>query len=131
MLYLRLVRQNLPLNSQTFGNLFLVSEAREERLCYTLEPSLESPQLIPIGEYGICVTLSPRFNRRLPLLLDVPGHSGIRIHAGNTVHDTLGCILVGVFHDFSSLSYSRPVERLITDLCLQFKINKIVIENEY
>lgn len=131
MLYLRLVRQNLPLNSQTFGNLLLVSDSREERLCYTLEPPIESCQLIPPGEYGILVTLSPRFHRRLPLLLDVPSHSGIRIHAGNTVHDTQGCILVGVFHDFSSLSYSRPVERMITDLCSQFNVTKIVIENEY
>lgn len=50
---------------------------------------------IPTGKYKVTVTYSPRFKRMLPLVNDVPGFSGIRIHPGNTAEDTDGCILVG------------------------------------
>ena len=50
---------------------------------------------IPAGRYKVELTMSSRFKRVLPLLLDVPGYSGVRIHAGNTAENTEGCILVG------------------------------------
>lgn len=50
---------------------------------------------IPAGRYRVRVTYSERFRRKLPLVQGVPGFSGIRIHAGNTIADTEGCILVG------------------------------------
>lgn len=50
---------------------------------------------IPQGRYRVVITMSQRFKRELPLLLDVPGYSGIRIHIGNTAADTDGCILPG------------------------------------
>ena len=74
------------------------------RLSDTLEPP--SPQLllaerregkgcIPSGTYRLLLTRSSKFDRWLPLLWKVPGFTGIRIHAGNTVADTQGCILPG------------------------------------
>jgi hypothetical protein len=50
---------------------------------------------IPTGKYKVILTLSNRFKKVLPLLLNVPNFEGIRIHAGNTAEDTHGCLLVG------------------------------------
>lgn len=50
---------------------------------------------IPPGTYPVIVTFSPKFNRDMPLVLNIPFRSEIRIHFGNSPHDTNGCILVG------------------------------------
>jgi hypothetical protein len=39
---------------------------------------------IPYGTYNITITYSPRFKKNLPLLNNVKGFDGIRIHSGNT-----------------------------------------------
>ena len=50
---------------------------------------------IPEGRYKVVMAGSFKFGRPLPLLIDVPGFSGIRIHQGNFPSNTEGCILVG------------------------------------
>lgn len=50
---------------------------------------------IPEGRYQVIINQSVRFKRLLPLLLNVPGYTGIRIHSGNTEANTSGCILPG------------------------------------
>lgn len=50
---------------------------------------------IPTGEYYVNLTYSPKFKRILPVIQNVKGYEGIRIHSGNTADDTEGCILVG------------------------------------
>lgn len=79
-----------------------------EYICDTLEPTwrdigrghpgrkIPGRTAIPEGRYPVAVTFSPKFGRWLPLLLHVPLFTGIRIHAGNTVEDTEGCILPGL-----------------------------------
>ena len=50
---------------------------------------------IPTGKYEVILSYSNRFKKVMPLLLDVKGFDGVRIHGGNTDADTLGCPLIG------------------------------------
>ena len=84
---IKLIR-NRPQGKALFGQLYVDGEY----FCDTLE---NTDYAIPSGFYRLRVTMSPRFRIYLPLLDGVIGRSGIRIHAGNTIQDTEGCILVG------------------------------------
>ncbi|GHT39250.1 hypothetical protein AGMMS49593_09860 [Endomicrobiia bacterium] len=76
--------------------------------------------------YKMILTESKRFGRLLPLLLNVPNHEGIRIHAGNTYVDSTGCILVGDLVSDGVIDHSRVTEKKIVDLMKS--ANKRVIE---
>lgn len=81
--------------------------------CWTLEDAVRSgPKVygetaIPAGVYNVDITYSPRFDRELPLISDVVGFSGVRIHPGNTAADTLGCLLVGDQRREKSIGQSK------------------------
>lgn len=61
------------------------------RICETLE---NADYLVLPLIYKIEVTRSPRFKRLLPILLQVPGRTGIRWHRGTKPQHSKGCILV-------------------------------------
>ena len=50
---------------------------------------------IPTGTYTVSYTMSNRFKKMMPLINNVKGFEGIRIHSGNTAADSLGCIILG------------------------------------
>lgn len=97
---MKLILERYPNERATPGELF-VDGSHE---CWTLERSL-GDQEHPAILYGVYrVTLRPTYNKRLwtprddlvlPHIEDVPGRAGIEIHAGNTVKDTEGCVIVG------------------------------------
>jgi hypothetical protein len=84
--------------SSTIGELWINGVFQ----CYTLEDVVRPDGMkifgetaIPAGKYEVQLTMSPRFGRVLPLLLNVENFTGVRIHPGNSAKDTDGCILVG------------------------------------
>lgn len=82
-------------------------------LCHTMEPPRpeDAPkgraQCIPCGTYKVVLYPSAKFRGMRPILLDVPGRSGILIHEGNFPKDTTGCILVGRNSSKGTLAFSR------------------------
>lgn len=58
-------------------------------ICRTLE---NAKYAIPEGLFAVDYCDSPRFGRKLPL---IHNEGGLRIHAGNSISDTQGGILVG------------------------------------
>jgi len=86
--------------------------------CYTLEDTerevkIKGETAIPKGTYKVIINESNRFKRLLPLLIDVPNFEGVRIHPGNSNHDTDGCILVGMNRSLDYITKSRKAFDLL------------------
>lgn len=93
----------------------------DSKFCDTLEPPTHgvSHPCIPIGEYLVNIVWSPKFKSYKPRLEDVPNRFGILIHSGNSVKDTLGCILVGDNSIKGGLMYSRATFNDLMEVILK------------
>ena len=90
MSYYKLVR--MPADGKAVrGRLYLCTGNGEAAICETME---NAEYLIPALIYRVAVTMSPRFKRLLPVLQQVPGRTGIRVHRGCRPEHSKGCILV-------------------------------------
>ena len=96
-------------------------------VCYTLENAAKA---IPFGMYAVQNSKSPKFKRELPLLhnAQVPASRGIRIHVGNTVASSSGCVLVGMGRNGDSLTESTPAETMVTMICRN-ESNLVIVDN--
>ena len=123
----------------TIGKLYVKQPIIDEYLrgekfiyiCDTLEPQwrdyakgarkIKGKSAIPEGRYPVVITYSPTIKQWLPLLVNVPRFSGIRIHAGNTAKDTQGCILVGLNLKKGMVLNSRKYVEIIKSKIVEAK----------
>jgi Family of unknown function (DUF5675) len=132
---LKLVRAGFT-DESTIGCLY-IDGAFE---CFTLEDKvrevkgqpveawkIKGKTAIPRGTYPVSITPSNRFKRDLPLVANVPGFEGIRIHPGNTSADTEGCILVGQGKAANSITSSvKAFEPLFAKLQAAVKRGELI-----
>jgi len=132
---LRLERRYLK-PDYTVGALFIndayVCDTIEDRVRdYNKDGDLQDPgegkvfgeTAIPYGTYKVRLTMSPKFKRLLPVVLNVPHFTGIRIHRGNTAKDSHGCILPGENKEPGKVTSSTKYEMLIVERILQARLN--------
>ena len=126
----RLQREEFTTES-TVGKLYFRLSDRDPWtwLCWTLEDvvrevpgepveawKVKGQTAIPRGTYAVRVTRSSRFKADLPLLLDVPGFAGVRLHGGNTAADTDGCILVAHHHPRENVIQGKATAEVLAIL---------------
>ena len=103
-----LIKRLTRTNISTIGELFVDGKFE----CYTLEDverqiKIKNETAIPKGKYKVVINMSNRFKKLMPQILNVPNFEGVRIHPGNTNHDTEGCILVGTTRSIDFIGNSR------------------------
>ena len=134
MAKIKIIRDTFS-DESTIGKLYIDGEY----FCETLEDKdrfieaggvkIYGKTCIPRGTYQLVITMSNRFKKELPLLLNVPQFEGIRIHAGNTAADTDGCILLGRTRRNNFVENSRDaVNEFIEKLAKMLEDDEVWIE---
>lgn len=115
---------NRIINDSFFTRGVLVDGKRP--LCHTLElpwnQNSSNISCIPEGVYDVSRSTSVNFGNCFRFA-SVRGRSGILIHAGNSIKDTRGCILVGLdANDYNVLHSKLAMDRLLISLPDEFKL---------
>ncbi len=83
---------------------------------------------IPVGIYKVILNYSPKYKKVMPLITNVKGYSGIRIHSGNIAKETEGCLLVGRNTIVGRLTDSRKCYEALFKRLQQKGSNDITID---
>lgn len=120
------------MNDATLGELYI----NNHFFCFTLEDKVRDEKIkhetaIPAGKYEVVINFSERFKVLMPLLLNVPNYVGIRIHPGNSIADTSGCILVGSAIQQDKLLHSKATyQNLLIQIKTGLRKDKVFITVE-
>ena len=119
-------------NNSTIGELSIDNKFE----CYVIEDVERQEKVfgktaIPKGTYEVVITMSNRFKKPLPLLLNVPNYEGVRIHTGNTALDTEGCLILGKTRAIDFVGQSRDaMKSFMPKLESALKVGKVFITIE-
>lgn len=104
------LKRQIKTSDFTLGELFINGIS----FCQTVEDMerMEGEKVwgktaIPKGTYKVIVNMSNRFKKEMPLLMNVSGFEGVRIHSGNSAEDSSGCIIIGMIRTLNGVGMSR------------------------
>jgi len=122
-LHRRYLRTDYTIGTMSVNGVYLC-ETVEDRvrdfnkdgdLLDTDEEKVYGKTAIPFGRYRITVNMSPKFKRELPIILEVPHFTGIRIHEGRSAANSEGCIILGENKIKGGVINSAPYVRGLTE----------------
>ena len=123
----------------TIGAVIDSSKPNYPPLFYTIEPAKlyagkknnsdntqttkNESSCILAGKYPCTMTFSNRFQKQLYLVKNTPERKGVRIHSGNSIEDSQGCILPcerlvdnfsrgGIVYDYYGIQSVKALEKL-------------------
>ena len=134
----------IKLIRESFGDTFTEGKLLIDNVfeCYTVEDTdrkmeedltrkVNGKTAIPKGEYEVVLSMSNRFQKILPEVLNVPGFAGIRIHSGNSSADTEGCIILGSINDRNDDDWVGGSKIALTQFMAKLKTAKENNEKVY
>lgn len=141
----------------TIGAVIDPSKPNYPPLFYTIEPAKlyagkennsdntqtikNESSCILAGEYPCTMTMSKRFQKQLYLVKNTKERAGVRIHGGNSIEDSQGCILPcerlvdnfsrgGIVYDYYGIQSVKAVEKLYEITCNRDFILEIDDKNQ-
>jgi len=112
----------------------------DDFFCHTLEDEkrpdgekVYGKTCIAPGRYRVLLTMSNRFKRVMPLLVDVPMFEGVRLHGGNTSEDSHGCPLIAFNTDYQKIwgTAERAMTKKLKEVEMEGKEIYITIKDSF